>query len=99
MIGARSQAFASGLVDGADWDLDGYDSVEEALADDPGSWSTATINAVGSGACASAWGVAVAEGAAWELACDEYDQGVKAALAVRLLDFLATLTEDTESPR
>ncbi len=76
-----TMAYKSGLVDGADWDLDGYASVWEA-ADQPEGWSTATINAVGSTACAREWGVP-AEGEEWEQACYEYDRGVVAALRER----------------
>jgi hypothetical protein len=83
----RSQAFASGLVDGADWELDGYDSIADAVRDT--GWSAATINAMGREWCAEAWGVPD-EGPDWERACDEYEQGVQASLTERLARETAT---------
>lgn len=88
-----SAAYESGLADGVDWDLDGFDSVHEALAVDPATWSEATIRAMGYRACAQAWGIAAEEevqtgaacrqSSAWELAMREYDRGVRAALIER----------------
>jgi hypothetical protein len=76
-------AYEQGLVDGADWDLDGFESAAQAAAQEHG-WDSATISALGSAACAQAWGLDAAEGPAWERACDDYTRGVRAALAERV---------------
>jgi hypothetical protein len=84
---SESKAFEDGLKDGEVWDLDGYASVAEALADNPSGWSEATLNALGTRACAEMWGVAVAEEPAWELAQDDYDRGIRVALQGRVSQF------------
>lgn len=70
---ASSAAFLAGLNDGLAWDLDGFASVDAVRASKTG-WDESTINAMGVGPCAKAWGVD-AEGDAWEAACEDYNRG------------------------
>jgi hypothetical protein len=75
-------AYAAGVADGSDWDLDGFDSIEEA-ANQAEGWDVSTINAMGATWCAKRWGVQE-ETDEWGAACDEYNRGVVAALRARL---------------
>lgn len=69
-----SKAYLDGYADGLAWDLDGYDDANEIK---PHGWDDATINAMGTAACAKAWGVP-AEGPDWEQACAKYNAGAYA---------------------
>jgi len=79
-----TKAFADGLKDGAEWDLDGFDSIEQAANQDDG-WDETTINAMGAVSCAKAWGVEV-DTEAFSAACAEYNRGVVAAIRARMAD-------------
>jgi hypothetical protein len=77
-----TKAYRDGYRDGLAWDLDGYETTT-ALRSATTGWDEATINAMGSAACAKAWGVP-REGTAWEAACRDYNRGAHAgALAVQ----------------
>lgn len=83
----KSAAFLDGFSDGSQWDLDGYDSLGSAAeADD---FDAATINA-GCTDFATAWGVVRPRGGEetpeWSEACEEYNDGVRAAIRVRIAE-------------
>jgi hypothetical protein len=77
----NDKAYSDGVGDGNEWDLSGFDSVDDALK--AGGWAEATINAVGSEACAKTWGVAEVGSAEWDEACEDYERGVLAAISGR----------------
>jgi len=76
-------AYADGVQDGTDWDLDGFDSIEAAARQLDG-WDSSAIDAVGSDKLAAIWGVP-SEGPEWSAALDDYNRGVVAAIRARVL--------------
>jgi hypothetical protein len=80
-VDTMTRAYVAGLVDGADWDLDGYGGDAAAASLDRG-FDAATIHARGPKACAKAWGVPD-EGDEWEQAQRDYSEGIRTALIVR----------------
>lgn len=77
-----SKAYEAGFADGLAWDLDGFDSWEEVERARE-TWSTATINAIGSDECARQWGLERAEGPAWSQAMSDYDRGAHEGATAR----------------
>jgi len=79
-----NMAYASGLMDGADWDLGGFASPDDAVT--LHGWDDATISAMGATACRRAWGVPVGEDGddSWGEACRDYNRGCRDAMAKRL---------------
>lgn len=69
----QTNAYKAGLSDGLAWDLSDFGSWEDVERSREG-WDAATINALGSDACARRWGVR-AEGPEWECACGDYNRG------------------------
>lgn len=75
-IDTKHPAYLDGYNDGLAWDLDGFADLDAVRRERTG-WDAATINAIGSTACAKRWGVP-SEGEAWETACEAYNAGAYA---------------------
>lgn len=70
-----NQAYTVGYSDGLNWDLDGFETIEEVM-ENPEGWSTATIQALGHARFCEEVGLPVdASDEDFEQVCADYEEG------------------------